>query len=54
MTRVLLATRNAKKLAELRRILAPQLPDVDVVGLDDVAGLPRGARDRRDASPRTR
>ncbi len=30
------------------------LPDVDVVGLDDVAGLPRGARDRRDASPRTR
>ena len=48
VTRVLLATRNAKKLAELRRILAPQLPDVDVVGLDDVAGLRRGARDRRD------
>lgn len=37
MTRVLLASRNAKKLAELRRILAPALPGVDVIGLDDVA-----------------
>lgn len=35
--RFLLASRNAKKLAELRRILAPALPDVEVVGLDDVA-----------------
>jgi XTP/dITP diphosphohydrolase len=35
-TRVLLASRNAKKLAELRRILAPALPDVEVIGLDDV------------------
>jgi XTP/dITP diphosphohydrolase len=34
---VLLASRNPKKLAELRRILAPRLPDVEVVGLDDVA-----------------
>jgi XTP/dITP diphosphohydrolase len=34
--KVLLASRNHKKLAELRRILAPALPDVDVVGLDDV------------------
>jgi XTP/dITP diphosphohydrolase len=34
VTRFLLATRNAKKLAELRRILADQ--DVDIVGLDDV------------------
>jgi XTP/dITP diphosphohydrolase len=34
--RVLLASRNPKKLAELRRILAPALPDVEVVGLDDV------------------
>ncbi len=33
--RLLLATRNAKKLDELRRILAPLL-DVEVVGLDDV------------------
>jgi XTP/dITP diphosphohydrolase len=34
--KVLLASRNAKKLVELRRILAPALPGVDVVGLDDV------------------
>jgi XTP/dITP diphosphohydrolase len=34
--RILLATRNRKKLAELRRILAVQLPQVEVVGLDDV------------------
>lgn len=33
--RILLATRNTKKLAELRRILAPHL-QVDVVGLADV------------------
>ena len=35
MTRVLLATRNIKKLAELRRILVPLL-DIEVVGLDGV------------------
>jgi len=34
--RVLLASRNPKKLTELRRILAPALPGVEVVGLDDV------------------
>jgi len=34
--KILLASRNAKKLAELRRILAPALPGVEVVGLDDV------------------
>jgi XTP/dITP diphosphohydrolase len=34
VTRYLLASRNAKKLAELRRILAGA--DIDVVGLDDV------------------
>jgi XTP/dITP diphosphohydrolase len=37
VTRILLASRNAKKLAELRRILAPALPSIEVVGLDDVA-----------------
>ena len=36
MTRLLVASRNSKKLAELRRILAPELPDVEVIGLDDV------------------
>ncbi len=34
--RVLLASRNPKKLAELRRILGPALPEVEVVGLRDV------------------
>lgn len=34
--KVLLASRNAKKLAELRRILAPEVPGTEVLGLDDV------------------
>lgn len=34
--KVLLASRNPSKLAELRRILAPALPAVEVVGLADV------------------
>jgi XTP/dITP diphosphohydrolase len=34
--KVLLASRNAKKLAELRRILGPALPGAEIVGLDDV------------------
>jgi XTP/dITP diphosphohydrolase len=34
--RILLASRNAKKLAELRRILEPEVPHVEVVGLGDV------------------
>jgi len=35
-TTVLLATHNRKKLDELRRILRPLVPDVKVLGLDDV------------------
>jgi XTP/dITP diphosphohydrolase len=35
-TTVFVASRNAKKLEELRRILVEYLPEVDVVGLDDV------------------
>jgi len=34
--KVFLASRNAKKLGEMRRILEPYLPDVEVLGLDDV------------------
>jgi XTP/dITP diphosphohydrolase len=37
MTRVFLASRNAKKLVEMRRILLDYVPDVEVLGLDDVA-----------------
>ena len=36
MSRVFLASRNAKKLAEMERILAEHLPGATVVGLDDV------------------
>jgi XTP/dITP diphosphohydrolase len=34
--RVLLASRNAKKLAEMQRIVVPLLPDLEVIGLDAV------------------
>ena len=34
--RVYLASRNAKKLAEMERILRAHLPEVEVLGLDDV------------------
>jgi XTP/dITP diphosphohydrolase len=40
VTTVLLATRNAKKLGELRRILAPEVPHLQVIGLDDVPPYP--------------
>jgi XTP/dITP diphosphohydrolase len=34
--KILLASRNANKLAELRRILEPEVPHAEVLGLDDV------------------
>ena len=37
LPRVFLASRNAKKLDEMQRILAQHLPGVQVLGLDDVA-----------------
>jgi XTP/dITP diphosphohydrolase len=39
-TRLLLATRNAGKLAELRRLLESAVPGVEVVGLADVEDYP--------------
>ena len=42
-TRLLLATQNAKKLAELRRILAEQSLDIEVVGCGDVEPYPEPA-----------
>jgi XTP/dITP diphosphohydrolase len=39
-TRLLLATRNAGKLAELQRLLESAVPGVDVVGLRDVEEYP--------------
>lgn len=35
--KVVLASRNAKKLVELRRILNPKVPGIEVLGLADVA-----------------
>jgi XTP/dITP diphosphohydrolase len=40
MTRLLLATRNAGKLAELQRLLATAVPGVQVLGLRDVPEYP--------------
>jgi XTP/dITP diphosphohydrolase len=37
MPQIFVASRNAKKLAEMHRILEPLVPGVEVVGLDDVA-----------------
>jgi XTP/dITP diphosphohydrolase len=37
MRQVFLASRNPKKIEEMRRILAAHVPDVQVLGLDDVA-----------------
>ena len=41
-TTVLLATRNAGKVAELRRILAAY--DIDLLGLEDFPDVARGRR----------
>lgn len=38
--RLVLASNNAKKLAELRRILEPLVPGIEVLGLADVASYP--------------
>jgi XTP/dITP diphosphohydrolase len=40
MTQLLLATRNAGKLAELQRLLATAVPGVEVLGLRDVPEFP--------------
>jgi XTP/dITP diphosphohydrolase len=37
MSELLLASRNAKKLEEMRRIVEPTVPHLHVLGLDDVA-----------------
>lgn len=37
MSRVFLASRNPKKVSELRRILAESVPGIEVLGLEDVA-----------------
>ncbi len=44
---VVLATNNAKKLAELRRIVGEAAPDVEVLGLGDVTTYPEPAETER-------
>ncbi|WP_122816766.1 RdgB/HAM1 family non-canonical purine NTP pyrophosphatase [Nocardioides pantholopis] len=44
--RVFLASRNAKKLQEMERILAEHLPGVSVLGLDDVASYDEPVEDQ--------
>ena len=46
MSRVFLASRNAKKLAEMERILREHLPSVEVVGLDDVPAYDEPVEDQ--------
>jgi XTP/dITP diphosphohydrolase len=46
VSRVFLASRNAKKLAEMERILRQHLPDVEVLGLDDVAAYDEPVEDQ--------
>jgi XTP/dITP diphosphohydrolase len=46
VTRVFLASRNAKKLGEMRRILDQHLPGTEVLGLDDVAAYDEPVEDQ--------
>lgn len=46
MTRIFLASRNAKKLAEMERILAPLVPGIAVVGLNDVTAYDEPVEDQ--------
>ena len=43
----MLATNNAKKLAELRRLVAAEAPHIEVLGLADVAAYPEPAETER-------
>ncbi|MCW2806618.1 MAG: purine phosphatase [Marmoricola sp.] len=44
--RVFLASRNAKKIEEMRRILDEHLPGIEVLGLDDVAAYDEPVEDQ--------
>jgi XTP/dITP diphosphohydrolase len=48
MTEVFLASRNAKKLAEMQRILGEALPGLTVLGLDDVVEYAEPVEDQPD------
>lgn len=46
MSKVFLASRNPKKLGEMQRILAEHAPDIEVLGLDDVAAYDEPVEDQ--------
>lgn len=46
--RVFLASANAKKILEMQRILAEQVPDIEVVGIGDVEGYVEPVEDQPD------
>lgn len=46
MTRVFLASRNRKKIEEMERILREHLPEIEVVGIDDVDGYDEPVEDQ--------
>lgn len=46
MTEVFLASRNAKKLEEMQRILRQHAPDIEVIGLDDVPAYDEPVEDQ--------
>jgi XTP/dITP diphosphohydrolase len=46
VTEVFLASRNAKKLAEMERILSEHLPGIHVLGLDDVPAYDEPVEDQ--------
>ncbi len=48
MSVVFLASRNAKKLAEMQRVLGELLPDLQVLGLDDVPPYDEPVEDQPD------
>nr|WP_157345891.1 non-canonical purine NTP pyrophosphatase [Nocardioides sp. MAH-18] len=46
VTRVFLASRNRKKIEEMERILREHLPEIEVVGIDDVEGYDEPVEDQ--------
>ncbi|MBZ5737419.1 RdgB/HAM1 family non-canonical purine NTP pyrophosphatase [Nocardioides mangrovi] len=46
MTQVFLASRNRKKIEEMERILLEHLPDIEVLGIDDVEGYDEPVEDQ--------
>ena len=46
MTKVFLASRNRKKIEEMERILREHLPEIEVVGIDDIDGYDEPVEDQ--------